>query len=192
MDLDDTLRTLCPDAHGRVLGVLAHADEPLTASQVAHRAGLSPRGVVRALNDLVAGGLVWRAKVTPYWHWHVLYREHLAADLVLALARAGLHRPTPATQPRDVLAGRAVGTRPVNPDPPSPPDHHLPRSRRPSSLVGAQADRASERGLAVPWSHRAGPAPVDKVGCHRRHRKLGCRSGRPGRCRQRPQTRPHR
>lgn len=29
---------------------------------------------------------MWRAKVTPYWHWHVLYREHLAADLVLALA----------------------------------------------------------------------------------------------------------
>lgn len=86
MDLADPLRTLCPDPHGRVLGVLARADRALTRSQIASGAELTSHGVSRAVDDLVAGGLVWRTKVASNRHWHVLYREHLAADFVLALA----------------------------------------------------------------------------------------------------------
>jgi hypothetical protein len=38
MDLTNPSATICPDSHGRVLGALAHADEPLTRRQVARAA----------------------------------------------------------------------------------------------------------------------------------------------------------
>jgi hypothetical protein len=85
MDLSNPIATICPDSHGRVLGALAHADEPLTRRQIALRCGLSHHGVERALDDLVAAGVVWQARLRPCY-WHFLYREHLAAEAVLALA----------------------------------------------------------------------------------------------------------
>jgi hypothetical protein len=38
MGLTGPIATVCPDGHGRVLGALAHADEPLTRRQVARAA----------------------------------------------------------------------------------------------------------------------------------------------------------
>jgi hypothetical protein len=86
MDFRHGLQDVCVNTHGRVLQVLAHADEPLTRRPIAHRVGLSSHGVQRALEGLAGAGIVWRAKVTPYWHWHVLYREHVAVEAILALA----------------------------------------------------------------------------------------------------------
>lgn len=69
MDVAHPLLSLCPGSHGRVLDVLATADEPLTRRQIAHRRGVSPRAVAHAIEHLATAGVVWRAKVTPYWHW---------------------------------------------------------------------------------------------------------------------------
>jgi hypothetical protein len=84
------LGTSRPGSHGRLLGVLARTDEPLTPRQVALRARMSPRGAVGALEDLVAAGVVWRAKLRSDCYWHVLYREHVAARAIFALARLPL------------------------------------------------------------------------------------------------------
>jgi hypothetical protein len=91
MDLTNPIATISPDSHGHVLGALAHADEPLTRRQIALRCGLSHHGVERALDDLVAAGVGWQARLRRCY-WSFLYREHLAAEAVLADLPAALGR----------------------------------------------------------------------------------------------------
>lgn len=46
MDLDDPLRSICPDPHGRVLEALARAHQPVTRNQIAERVELGSRGAL--------------------------------------------------------------------------------------------------------------------------------------------------
>lgn len=86
MDVENGIATICPDNHGRGGAVLARAEGSLARCEAALWTGMSHGGVGRALNNVVAAGLVWRARLPAYVHYHVLHREHLTADLVLALA----------------------------------------------------------------------------------------------------------
>lgn len=90
MDLRNGLATICPGSHGPVLGAPATVEGPLTRRQIALRAGMTSSGVNRALDDLVDAGVVWRAEVNATYHWHFLYREHIAADFIVALAQLPL------------------------------------------------------------------------------------------------------
>lgn len=89
VDLVAPLLSICPHTHGRVLNVLADAERPLSGNEIARRAGLSPGGAMAALDDLVAAGVVWRAKLSPLSFLHVLYEEHVLAPLVLEFAAVG-------------------------------------------------------------------------------------------------------
>lgn len=130
MDLEHPLRSLCPDRHGPVLDVLARADEPLTRRQIAQRVGMTDQGPERALDDLAAAGLVWHAKLRSGPILHVLYREHLAAELLIALAhldellarRVGEHATAWQPPPEAVALRRACPDPPdgLDPAPPCP------------------------------------------------------------------------
>jgi predicted nucleotidyltransferase len=87
MDASSPIKSVIPTVRGDVLRVLALTDDTLTGRQVADLVGsaASRRAVSIALNDLVAAGIVHRQeKGSAYLH--VLNREHLAADAIVALA----------------------------------------------------------------------------------------------------------
>ncbi|MGH8907153.1 MAG: nucleotidyltransferase domain-containing protein [Egibacteraceae bacterium] len=85
MDVSLPLSVLAPGVRGKVLTALARATEQLSGREVARRAGVSQRGAALVLHDLEAHGLV-RAHETRSAVYYWLVREHIAADLVLALA----------------------------------------------------------------------------------------------------------
>lgn len=89
MHLRAPLRSLCSDNHGRVLTILADADEPLAGNAIATRAGMSRNAVLRVLDDLVAAGIVWRARLHTRWSLHILDPEHLLVPALLDLVDIG-------------------------------------------------------------------------------------------------------
>lgn len=109
MHLRAPLRSVCSDNHGRVLTVLADADGPLAGNAIARRAGMSRNAALRVLDDLVAAGIVWRARLHTRWSLHILDPEHLLVPALLDLvdisprlrARLAAHvedwTPPPAT-----------------------------------------------------------------------------------------------
>lgn len=99
MDVRNGIATICPDSHGRVLGVLARVEKPLSQRQVALSSDMSHGGVSRAL---VAASVVWHAILRSHCHVQVVYYDHAAAKLICALVRLDL-----------VLAGRSVTTQPA-------------------------------------------------------------------------------
>lgn len=87
MHFPEPISTAIPGLHGRVLGVLARTDRPLTGRAVAGllRVPASASGVQRVLDDLVRNGLVTsepagRAKL------YTLNREHVAYTAIDELA----------------------------------------------------------------------------------------------------------
>ena len=85
MDLSRPARTVIPTLDADVLLVLAGTTTPLTGRQV-HRlaASGSQQGVAKVLLRLTQTGLVNTTKVGPS-RIHVLNRDHVACDAVLAL-----------------------------------------------------------------------------------------------------------
>lgn len=89
MHLRAPLRSLSSDNHGRVLTVLADADRPLAGNAIATRADMSRNAALRVLDDLVATGIVWRARLHNRWSLHILDPEHLLVPALLDLADVG-------------------------------------------------------------------------------------------------------
>lgn len=89
MDLRAPLRSLNSDTQARVLTVLAAAERPLAGNAVARRAHMSPNAALRALNELVAAGIVWRARLETRCSLHVLDPEHLLVPPLLQIADLG-------------------------------------------------------------------------------------------------------
>jgi predicted nucleotidyltransferase len=96
MRFPEPVSTVVPGLHGRVLGVLARTDKPLTGRAVASllRTSASPSGVQKVLDDLVRNGVVTsepagRAKLYTLNHQHVAYSaiETLAGLRELLLER---------------------------------------------------------------------------------------------------------
>lgn len=86
MDLSDPTRAVTPTLDGPVLAVLAAAGRPLTVGQVAQQAARgSEIGIRRSLARLVEQGIV-RAIWMGRNQVHELNREHIAADIAVALA----------------------------------------------------------------------------------------------------------
>lgn len=88
MQFPEPLSSVVPGLHGRVLGVLARTDRPLTGRAVAGllRAPGSPSGVQKVLDDLVSNGVViaepaGRAKL------YLLNRDHVAYHAIDQLSR---------------------------------------------------------------------------------------------------------
>lgn len=88
MQFPEPVSSVVPGLHGRVLGVLARTDKPLTGRAVTSllRAPASPSGVQKVLDDLVRNGVVLsepagRAKL------YTLNREHVAYSAIDTLAR---------------------------------------------------------------------------------------------------------
>lgn len=86
MDLSDPTRAVTPTLDGPVLAVLAAAGRPLTVGQVAQQATRgSEIGIRRSLARLVEQGIV-RAIWMGRNQVHELNRDHIAADIAVALA----------------------------------------------------------------------------------------------------------
>jgi predicted nucleotidyltransferase len=87
MDLSRPLRVVTPTLEAAVLAVLAAAEASFTGEQTARMiADGSPSGVRRALERLVATGLVLRQEAGPAYLYR-LNRDHLAATHVIALTK---------------------------------------------------------------------------------------------------------
>lgn len=85
MDLSDPTRAITPTLDGTVLAVLAVSGRPLTVGQVAAQAARgSEIGIRRSLSRLVEQGTV-RATIMGRNQVHELNREHVAAQVAIAL-----------------------------------------------------------------------------------------------------------
>ena len=96
MQFGEPVSSVIPGVYGRVLGVLARTDQPLTGRAVAGllRAPGSPSGVQKVLDDLVRNGVVTtqpagRARLYTLNRDHVAYQgiDHLARLRELLLER---------------------------------------------------------------------------------------------------------
>src|SRR5690242_16838669 len=86
MDWVDPTRAVTPTLDGAVLAVLAGVTEPLTGREVFRRARRgSSMGVYRVLVRLEEQGVVHGADAGPA-RLYLLNREHVAADVAVALA----------------------------------------------------------------------------------------------------------
>jgi predicted nucleotidyltransferase len=88
MQFPEPMSSVVPGLHGRVLGVLARTEQPLTGRAVAGllRSPASPSGVQKVLDDLVKNGIVitepaGRARL------YTLNRQHVAYQAIDQLAR---------------------------------------------------------------------------------------------------------
>ncbi|MEV0288488.1 MULTISPECIES: nucleotidyltransferase domain-containing protein [unclassified Kribbella] len=88
MQFPEPVSSVVPGLHGRVLGVLARTDKPLTGRAVTGllRISASPSGVQKVLDELVRNGIVLsepagRAKL------YTLNRDHVAYSAIDTLAR---------------------------------------------------------------------------------------------------------
>jgi predicted nucleotidyltransferase len=84
----EPVSSVVPGLHGRVLGVLARTDRPLTGRAVAGllRAPASASGVQKVLDDLVSNGVV-TAEPAGRARLYTLNREHVAYQAIDQLAR---------------------------------------------------------------------------------------------------------
>jgi predicted nucleotidyltransferase len=87
MDFVHPLEALIPGVQGRVLAVLAETTADLNLRTIDRLSGTSVAQTSRVLPDLVSLGLVERREAPPSALFH-LVREHVAADVLLTLARA--------------------------------------------------------------------------------------------------------
>lgn len=87
MDYQQPLAGLVPGARGRVLQVLAGADQDLSLSVLGRLAHVSVNQVPRVVDDLTALGVVIQRKVPPTTLVS-LERRNLIAQVVVALADA--------------------------------------------------------------------------------------------------------
>ena len=87
MQFPEPLSSVVPGLHGRVLGVLARTDQPLTGRAVAGllRAPASPSGVQKVLDDLVGNGVVVAAPAGRA-RLYTLNRDHVAYQAIDQLA----------------------------------------------------------------------------------------------------------
>ena len=88
MQFPEPMSSVVPGLHGRVLGVLARTDQPLTGRAVAGllRASASPSGVQKVLDDLVSNGVVL-AEPAGRARLYTLNRDHVAYEAIDQLAR---------------------------------------------------------------------------------------------------------
>ncbi|WP_328526322.1 nucleotidyltransferase domain-containing protein [Kribbella sp. NBC_00359] len=88
MQFPEPVSSVVPGLHGRVLGVLARTDRPLTGRAVAAllRAPASPSGVQKVLDDLVGNGVVM-AEPAGRARLYTLNRDHVAYQAIDQLAR---------------------------------------------------------------------------------------------------------
>ncbi|TDW87689.1 hypothetical protein EV137_5772 [Kribbella pratensis] len=88
MQFPEPMSSVVPGLHGRVLGVLARTDRPLTGRAVAGllRAPASPSGVQKVLDDLVSNGVVL-AEPAGRARLYTLNRDHVAYQAIDQLAR---------------------------------------------------------------------------------------------------------
>jgi len=84
----EPVSSVVPGLHGRVLGVLARTDRPLTGRAVTGllRAPASPSGVQKVLDDLVGNGVVI-AEPAGRARLYTLNRDHVAYQAIDQLAR---------------------------------------------------------------------------------------------------------
>lgn len=87
MDFVQPVQAVIPGTQGRVLAVLAETTAELNLRTVARLASVSPAQASRVLPGLVELGLVERHEVPPSSLFR-LNREHVAAQLLIELARA--------------------------------------------------------------------------------------------------------
>jgi predicted transcriptional regulator len=85
MNLHRPFQVVAPTLDGDVLTVLARADRPLTGRAIARESGASHGGVQRALEHLVAEGIVTRERAGRAFLYR-LNRDHLAARWIEGLA----------------------------------------------------------------------------------------------------------
>ena len=87
MELSNSISSVIPSAHGAVLGVLAHADVPLSGRQIAkltHGRVQQPRAndVLRELTEAGIASCERHASV----HLYRLNHDHVAAEAIMMLA----------------------------------------------------------------------------------------------------------
>lgn len=85
MDVSSPHRAVSPSLDGDVVVALARIDGELTGREIARLVPGSQRGVSNALSRLVDQGIVLRRDVGSAG-LHQLNRDHIAADVVLAMA----------------------------------------------------------------------------------------------------------
>jgi predicted nucleotidyltransferase len=85
MNLQRPFQVVAPTLDGDVLTLLARADRPLTGRAIARESGASHGGVQRALQHLVAEGIVTREPAGRAFLYR-LNRDHLAARWIERLA----------------------------------------------------------------------------------------------------------
>jgi predicted nucleotidyltransferase len=88
MQFSESASSVVPGLHGRVLGVLARTDRPLTGRAVAAllHSPASPSGVQKVLDDLVGNGVVI-AEPAGRARLYTLNRDHVAYNAIDQLAR---------------------------------------------------------------------------------------------------------
>lgn len=88
VEFPEPMSSVVPGLHGRVLGVLARTERPLTGRAVAGllRSPASPSGVQKVLDDLVANGVVV-AEPAGRARLYTLNRQHVAYQAIDQLAR---------------------------------------------------------------------------------------------------------
>ncbi|MDX2972870.1 nucleotidyltransferase domain-containing protein [Kribbella solani] len=88
MQFPEPISTVVPGLHGRILGVLARTDRPLTGRAVAGllRTPASPSGVQKVLDDLLSNGLV-HAEPAGRARLYTLNRDHVAYQAIDQLTR---------------------------------------------------------------------------------------------------------
>lgn len=85
MNLQRPFQVVAPTLDGDVLTLLARADRPLTGRAIERESGASHGGVQRALEHLVAEGIVTRERAGRAFLYR-LNRDHLAARWIEGLA----------------------------------------------------------------------------------------------------------
>ncbi|TCC36816.1 nucleotidyltransferase domain-containing protein [Kribbella sindirgiensis] len=88
MQFPEPMSSVVPGLHGRVLGVLARTERPMTGRALAGllRSHASPSGVQRVLDDLVSNGVVI-AEPAGRARLYTLNRQHVAYPAIDQLAR---------------------------------------------------------------------------------------------------------
>jgi predicted nucleotidyltransferase len=85
MNLQRPFQVVAPTLDGDVLTLLARADQPFTGRAIERESGASHGGVQRALEHLVAEGIVTRERAGRAFLYR-LNRDHLAAPWIEGLA----------------------------------------------------------------------------------------------------------
>jgi predicted nucleotidyltransferase len=87
MQFSEPASSVVPGLHGRVLGVLARTDRPLTGRAIAAllRTPASPSGVQKVLDDLVGNGVII-AEPAGRARLYTINRDHVAYNAIEQLA----------------------------------------------------------------------------------------------------------